>query len=124
MDRFEYLARVSVARACGFGSVAILTLMVGLSDRMHVALKAGGYATLLMAAILVLKAWRAGEKPYKRTELWLMLEPTERPRASVAQRVLGGVLRDAFLLFAYRSTAVAVVFLVGSVLLAMIRSGD
>lgn len=96
--------------------------MVGLSERMSVSLKAGGYGMLLMCMVLLLKALLALNQHYKRTELWLMLEPTERPREAVAQRLLGGILRETYLVFAARTALAAAVLLVGAMVL-QIRHG-
>lgn len=112
--QLQALARQSVSRACGFGTIAIVTLMVGLSDDFALALKAGGYATLLMCIILLLKAFYAEHQPYKRTELWLMLEPEERPRANVAQGIVGRLMRETYLIFAGRTALVAAVLLLGA----------
>ena len=119
LQRLHYLARVSVSRACGFGTVAIITMMVGLSERMTVSLKAGGYSMLLMCVVLLLKALLARDRHYKRTELWLLLEPEERPRAAVAQRLLGGILRETYLVFAARTALAAAVLLVGALVLQL-----
>jgi hypothetical protein len=45
---------------------------------------------------LLIKAQYAATRPYKRTEVWLMLEPANRPPGAVAQRLIGNALRDAF----------------------------
>lgn len=122
MDIIARKAVISVARGCGFGALAIFCLMVGLLGEPAVALRAGGYSMLLMAFILLLKGWRAGEKPYKRTELWLLLEPAERPQTAIAQQVVGAILRETFLRFAFRAAAVAVALLMLSIVLAVVRS--
>lgn len=112
--RINSLARLSVARGCGFGMVAIITMMVGLSDEMPQSLQAGGYAMLLMCMVLLLKAFFADHRPYKNTELWLLLDPADRPREQIAQKLLGEALREAFLLFAKRSALGAAALLAGS----------
>jgi hypothetical protein len=116
MKKLEQLALFSVARGCGFGFLAIATLVVGLSGNFSVALRAGGYLSLLMCSILILMAWRAPVAPYKSTELWIMLDPEERPQAAVAQRVIGTILREAYLTFALRSAWVSAGMLVMAVL--------
>ncbi|MCL4767519.1 MAG: hypothetical protein KJZ80_14925 [Hyphomicrobiaceae bacterium] len=107
MEKIEHLAHASVARGCGFAMLAIATFMIGLSAEFAIALRAGGYSCLLMCFILMAMGWRAGSKPYKRTELWLMLEPAERPHATVAQSIISTARREAFLDFALRSAWLA-----------------
>lgn len=106
--RLHVLAEISTARACGFAGLAILCLMVGLSSSLATTLKGGGYAALLVATVLLLMARRAPAKPYRRTELWLMLDDGERPPDALAQRLLAEARRAAFLRFAgYHAIAAA-----------------
>lgn len=105
--RIEYLANLSVARGCGFASIALVTTMVGLSSQMELALSIGGILCLIASFVLVLKAMYARRQHYKNTELWLMLEPGDRPHAAVAQKVISIARRDALLHFAYRAAWLA-----------------
>lgn len=100
MERVEWLAMVSVARACAFAGLAIFCFMIGLVGYLVVALKTGATLSLAVAACLTELARRAPRRRYQRTEVWLMLEATERPRSEVAQQVIGRALRAAFLRFA------------------------
>lgn len=116
MDRIEHLAEISVARGCAFAALAIFTLTVGLLGMPAMALKTAGGAALLTAVILWLKARLAQTRPYKRTELWLMLKPAERPGPAVAQTVIGRALRECYLKFALRfSTGASVLLALGLV---------
>ncbi|MEZ5926291.1 MAG: hypothetical protein R3D57_18120 [Hyphomicrobiaceae bacterium] len=105
MDRIARLAEISVARGCGFGALAIFTMTVGLLGMPGTALKLAGAASLLTTAVLLFKAATALTRPYKHTELWLMLDPADRPASSIAQTVIGRALRDCYLKFAYRFAA-------------------
>ena len=40
---------------------------------------------------------------HNRTELWLMLEPAERPQPAIAQAIIGSARREALLVFALRA---------------------
>lgn len=113
LQRIERVAHLSVARACGFGALAILTFMVGLSGDMGSSLKAGGILALVMCLVLLLKAWHATRRSYKHTEVWLMLAPQDRPHSTIAQQVISTVLRETFLYFAMHS-AFASILLLGS----------
>ena len=63
LETIEKLAVVSVARGCGFAALAIVTVMVGLSDQIDVACKAGGILTLGTCVILAIRGWTAPRTP-------------------------------------------------------------
>lgn len=111
MRRVEQLAELSVARGCGFAMIAIVTMMVGLSADVRAALLAGGYLSLMTCLVLALRGWGSRQRPYKRTEVWVMMAPDERPPAGVAQRVIGAALRDAYLLYAMRAATIGAILL-------------
>jgi hypothetical protein len=113
LQRIEHTAQISVARACGFAALAIATFMVGLSGDIATSLRAGGILSLVTSVILLLKAWQAARRPYKHTELWLMLAPQDRPNSAIAQQIIGTVLRETFLYFALHA-ALAAAMLLGS----------
>jgi hypothetical protein len=108
MDHIRKLAWISVARGCGFGALAIFTMMIGFSATPATALDFGGIGFLLMAAILMVKAFRSANLPHKRTELWLMLEPQERPPPEVASGIISRMRREVILRFAHMSAMSAV----------------
>lgn len=116
LQRIEELASFSVARGCGFAMLAIATTMIGLSFDAPQSLKTGAVLSLVTSLVLILKAMRAPLKPYNSTELWLLLQPAERPPEGIAQLVLSRALREAYfrfaLYFAWGSTGLlAVVFM-------------
>ena len=80
MEHMRQAAFATVLRACGFGSLAIFCVMIGLSFEPRAAFQAGGFLTTLMAGILMFKAHEALTKNYRRTEMWLYL-PEEHPSA-------------------------------------------
>ncbi|MGE3914726.1 MAG: hypothetical protein AB7F78_03420 [Hyphomicrobiaceae bacterium] len=112
IDRIEHLAHVSVARGCGFAALAILTFFIGMSSDIVVAFKCGGYLAMLTTAVLLLKASLATRQNYRRTELWVMLKPAERPDAAIAQQIISTVLRDAYLRFARQGAILSALFLI------------
>ena len=79
MENMRRIAYEIVLRACGFGSLAIFCVMIGMSFEPTLAFKAGGFLTTLMSAILILKAYEARTKNYRKTELWLYLPKEQRP---------------------------------------------
>ena len=54
-------------------------MMFGLSFDGRIAFKTGGVLTLVMAFILIFKAYEAKTKDYRRTEMWLYLPKEQRP---------------------------------------------
>lgn len=111
LERIESAAQVSVARACGFASIGIVTLMLGMSSTPALCFKAGGLLVLLTSAVLILKGVGVAVQPYKSTEVWLMLRQEDRPSADIAQRIISGVLREIYLEFARHTAAVAAMLL-------------
>jgi hypothetical protein len=124
LQRIERLAHISVARGCAFAGLAILTFMIGLSGNMVVSLKTGGVLCLGVCLVLVLKAWLARLRSYKRTEVWLMLSPEERPGSEIAQRVIGTALCDTCLRFALLASRLAIGLLSAAMLYALIVIGQ
>jgi AAA ATPase-like protein len=108
----------TVLRACGFGSLAIFCIMIGLSFEPRISFQTGGTLTLLMAGVLILKAREARTKPYGRTEMWLYLPKDLRPPAASAQQMTSAVMRETYLMFAYWTSGVAA----GMWLLALVFS--
>ena len=76
--------------------LAIGTVVVGLIFDPALALKTGGALTLLMAAIIQLKAERARSQPYRSTEVWLILDKRLGLPDDHAQRIVSTVLRSVY----------------------------
>ena len=109
MEHMRRIAYETVLRACSFGSLAIFCIMVGLSFEPRAAFQAGGFLTMLMTAILVLKAHEARTKHYRRTEMWLYLPKELRPPEAYAQWASATVLRETYLTFARWTALISVV---------------
>jgi hypothetical protein len=108
MDEMRNVAFETVMRACGFGSLAIFCIMIGLSFQPRLSFQAGGALTLMMVGILAYKAWEASTKPYRRTEMWLYLAKELRPPERSAQQTVSVIMRETYLTFAYWSATIAV----------------
>jgi hypothetical protein len=118
----EYMRRIAyeiVLRACGFGSLAIFCVMIGMSYEPGLAFKAGGFLTTLMSTILILKAYEARTKNYRKTELWLYLPKEQRPPEGYAQWASSMVLRETYLTFAQWTAAISIVMWGIALLLSM-----
>jgi hypothetical protein len=98
----------TVLRACAFGSLAIFCVMIGMSFNPRVCFQAGGFLTTLMTAILLLKAYEARTKPYRRTEMWLYLPKEHRPPEAYAQWASATVLRETYLRFAHWTSIISI----------------
>jgi hypothetical protein len=120
LQRIEHVAQISVARACGFGALAIVTFMTALSGDIVSCLKAGGILTLFMCLVLLLKARHAAGRSYKRTEVWIMLAPQDRPHSAIAQQVIGNVLRETFLSFAMHAAFASCLMLSGAMVYGLL----
>ena len=108
MEHMRRVAYETVLRACGFGSLAIFCVMIGMSFQPRLAFQAGGFLTMLMTAILMLKAYEARTKNYRRTEMWLYLPKEQRPPESYAQWASATVLRETYLTFARWTAAISI----------------
>ena len=107
MDDMRRIAFVTVMRACGFGSLAIFCMMVGLSFEPRIAFQTGGVLTLGMVGVLVFKAREALTKNHRKTELWLYLPEAMRPPEATAQRITSTIMRETYLMFALWTSEVA-----------------
>ena len=102
------IAFETVSRACGFGSLTIFCIMIGLSFEPRIAFQAGGTLTLVMVGILVFKAQEALTKSYRRTEMWLYLSKELRPPEASAQQTTSVIMRETYLTFAVWTSATAI----------------
>lgn len=114
------IAYETVMRACGFASLAIFCVMVGLSFNPQAAFQAGGFLTTLMALVLILKSHWARTKPYRHTEMWLYLPKEQRPPEAYAQWASSTVLRETYLTFARWTAAIAIVMWVLALIFSLI----
>jgi hypothetical protein len=119
MEHMRRIAYETVLRACGFASLAIFCVMIGMSFMPKAAFQAGGFLTTLMSGILMLKAYEARTKDYRRTEMWLYLEKDQRPPAAYAQWASATVLRETYLRFALWTSMVAIALWVIALVLPM-----
>lgn len=119
MEEMRKVAFASVARACGFGMLAIVCIMVGMSFDPRAVFQAGGILTLMMTFILILKARYALTQNYKKTEMWLYLDKDFRPPEAYAQWAASTVLRDAYFTFAMYTALISIVMWILAFLVAV-----
>jgi hypothetical protein len=108
MEHMRRIAYETVLRACGFGALAIFCVMTGMAFHPKLAFQAGGFLTMIMAFILILKSREALTKDYRRTEMWLYIEKDFRPPEAYAQWASATVLRDTYLTFALWTSLISI----------------
>jgi len=120
MEHMRRIAYETVMRACSFASLGIFCVMVGMSFNPRLAFQAGGFLTILMSLVLIIKAYEARTKPYRRTEMWLYLPKELRPPEAYAQWASSTVLRETYLTFARWTAAIAIAMWVLALLFAFV----
>jgi hypothetical protein len=109
MEQLKSLAKLSVGRACFFAGLGILTAMVGfITDPMN-AMRIGAALVSITACVLLIKAHNAPRRPFRQTELWLMLDSKIQMADERAQRLIGGVLAETYDRYARYAMGIAVV---------------
>jgi hypothetical protein len=109
VEEMRRVAYETVLRACGFASLAIFCVMIGLSFLPRSAFQAGGFLSMLMTLVLVLKAREALTKDHRRTEMWLYLTKENRPPQASAQRIISTVMRETYFMFARWTAIISIV---------------
>jgi hypothetical protein len=109
VDERRRIAYETVLRACGFASLAIFCVMIGLSFLPRSAFQAGGFLSMTMTLVLVLKAHGARTKDHRHTEMWLYLPKESRPPQALAQKTIALIMRETYLLFARWTAMISIV---------------
>ncbi len=109
MENLRRIAYETVLRACGFASLAIFCVMIGLSFLPRMAFQTGGFLTMIMTGVLVYKAFEARTKDHRRTEMWLYLSKDLRPAKSFAQPAISSIMRETYYTFARWTAIVSIV---------------
>ena len=120
MDKIREVAVQCVGRAVMFGVLAIACVMVGFSFNPVSSFRSGAVLTLLMAAVLIWKAYAAPRQNPKYTEVWLYLDEAMRPGDTHARFVFATVMRDVYGRFAQVTLAVACGLFAVSVMLNLL----
>lgn len=115
MDAIEQAAFISIGRACGFAGFGILVLLLSLSFDPALATRTAGAFALLVAGAAYVYGLRAPNRPYQKTEAWIILADDYRPPHAVAQKLMGNALRDTAFSFARKVMVCASLLLGASV---------
>lgn len=124
MELMRQVAYETVLRACGFGSLAIFCVMIGMSFDARLSFQAGGTLTMIMAVILIYKSREALTKDYRKTEMWLYIPKDFRPPEAYAQWASATVLRDTYLHFAMWTTVIAIAMWLMALLFSLMGIGS
>jgi hypothetical protein len=122
MEEMRRIAYETVLRACGFASLAIFCVMIAFSFLPRSAFQAGGFLTIVMTLVLMLKAHEARTKDHRRTEMWLYLPKERRPPQAYAQQTISVLMRDIYLQFAQWTALISIVMLTIALLFSLIAS--
>jgi hypothetical protein len=109
VEEMRRIAYETVLRACAFASLAIFCVMIALSFVPRAAFQAGGFLSILMTLVLMLKAHEARTKDHRRTELWLYLRKESRPPQALAQKLVSTLMREIYLQFARWTAIISIV---------------
>ncbi len=120
-ETIERLTLISISRGVGFAALAVLCLMVGFAADFVNVLRAGGIGSLLITIVLYFKAQNTSPERYKRTEVWIMLDPRERPPEDVAPRMVAEARRTILLRWTERSAWISAALLIGAVAVLISR---
>jgi hypothetical protein len=120
MEAIEKAAFISIGRACGFAGLGVFSMLCGLLFDPVLAARAGGLISLSVAATLSIHAHFARTRPYKRTEVLLILRKEDQPPENIAQRVIVEVLRAKYLRIVRQTAVVSLTFLTVLVVLQLI----
>ncbi len=96
MDRIRQCAEVSIRRGLGFATLGTFSVMAGLAFDPPLAAKAGAILLALAACVMAWKAWNAPHRPYRATEVYIMLDGRLGLPDEAAQRTVGRILRDCY----------------------------
>lgn len=107
MDRIRRCAELSVGRGCAFALLGIATFAIGLAGEPGLAVRAAAIGLSLLTAVLWGQAQRAESVPYRRREIWLLLDRRHDLPEERAHGVISNIMRDVYLAHARRFGAAA-----------------
>ena len=106
-EHIRAAAFLSVGRACMFAALAIWAVAFGFIPWPVTALRLAAILSALTCAILAWKALTAPRRPYKRTEVWAMLQRKVTIPEERRQHLIADALVETFWRFATYAGAIA-----------------
>ncbi len=95
-ETIRRLADLSIRRGCGFVLLGTACIMVGFAHDFAASIKAAAVVVGMAGIVMLGKGMNAQRRPYRDTELWLLLEPRPAPSDPVVQRKIGQVLTERY----------------------------
>jgi hypothetical protein len=123
MDRFAQFAFSLTLRDASFVALAAVTLMVAFSFDPPLALVIGAHVALIFSLFLLYRVTVLTDERMKRTELWQVLEPDERPRGDVALVLAHDRLEEVLLRFSKTAAGVACTLFSLSIAMSVLAPG-
>lgn len=120
VNHIRAAAFLSVGRACMFAALGIWAVIFGFITWPVLALRIGAVLTTLTGVVLIYKALEAPMRPYRRTEVWILIGKKTQMPESEAQAVISGVLREMFWKFASYAAAIALGLWIAAILVALV----
>ena len=123
MDRLAQFAFSLTLRDASFVTLAAITLMVGFSFDPPLALVIGAHVALMFSLFLLYRVTVLTDERMKRTELWRVLEPHERPRGDFALVLAHDRLEEVLLRFSKTAAGVACTLFSLSIGMSLVAPG-
>jgi hypothetical protein len=123
MDRFAQFAFSLTLRDASFVALAAFTLMVAFSFDPPLALVIGAHVALIFSLFLLYRVTVLTDERMKRTELWRVLEPDERPRGDFALVLAHDRLEEVLLRFSKTAAGVACTLFSLSIAMSVLAPG-
>ena len=95
-ETIRRLADLSIRRGCGFVLLGTACLMVGLAHDFAASAKAAALVIAMAGLVMAGKGMNAMRRPYRDTELWLLLDPRPALGDPLMQRLLGQILTERY----------------------------
>lgn len=96
MEEITKAAQLSVGRGVGFAALAISCVVMAVSFDLVLALKTAAGLAAILCGTLAMRGLNSLNRNFKRTEVWVLLDRKVSVSHEVAQRLIGGALRDAY----------------------------
>ncbi|MBM3571232.1 MAG: hypothetical protein FJX52_02565 [Alphaproteobacteria bacterium] len=89
-------AEMSVGRACMFAALGIWAACFGFITWPVAALRLAAILTTLALVVLIYKAVQAPRRPFRRTEVWILVRKSVDLPDAVAQQLISQALQETF----------------------------
>ena len=122
MEKIRKVAVMCIGRAVMFGALAIGLIMISFSFDLVLAFSAGALLALVMAQILIIKAYATARQNPRKTEAWNYLSPDARPTGRPGVKVFRSILIEVYLRFAAHSLTAGCCFFTTSMALRVLRA--